>query len=65
MVSALAIHHLDDRGKANLFRRVTSALAPGGRFAFVDVVVSIASVANPVPIEPGIDLPSTTSDLLH
>lgn len=65
VVSALAIHHLDDRGKANLFRRVASALAPGGRFAFLDVVAALAPVPNPVPIEPGVDLPSTASDLLR
>jgi len=65
VVSALAIHHLDDRGKANLFHRVASALAPGGRFAFLDVVASVAPVSNPVPIEPGVDLPSTAHDLLH
>jgi len=64
VVSALAIHHLDDRGKANLFRRVASALAPGGRFAFLDVVASEAPVSNPVPVEPGVDLPSTADDLL-
>jgi tRNA (cmo5U34)-methyltransferase len=65
VVSALAIHHLDDRGKANLFRRVASALAPGGRFAFLDVVASIAPVSNPVPIERGVDMPSTAHDLLR
>ncbi len=42
VVSALAIHHLDDPGKANLFRRVASALGPGGRFAFLDVVAAVA-----------------------
>jgi tRNA (cmo5U34)-methyltransferase len=65
VVSALAIHHLDDEGKANLFRRVSSALVPGGRFAFLDVVVSRAPVSDPVPIEPGVDLPSTAEDLLY
>ncbi len=64
VVSALAIHHLDDRSKINLFRRVASALAPGGRFAFLDVVASVTPVSNPVPIEPGVDLPSTAHDLL-
>jgi tRNA (cmo5U34)-methyltransferase len=65
VVSSLAIHHVDHRGKVNLFRRVASALTPGGRFAFLDVVASIVPVSNPVPIEPGVDLPSTASDLLH
>lgn len=65
VVSAFAIHHLDDQGKANLFRRVAASLAPGGRFAFLDVVASVAPVSNPVPVEPGVDLPSTAHDLLH
>jgi tRNA (cmo5U34)-methyltransferase len=38
-VSAFAVHHLDARGKADLFARVAAALAPGGRFAIADVVV--------------------------
>jgi tRNA (cmo5U34)-methyltransferase len=65
VVSALAIHHLDDRSKANLFRRVASALVPGGRFAFLDVVIPAAPVSKPVPVESGIDRPSTTRDLLR
>ena len=65
VVSALAIHHLDDQSKADLFRRVASVLSPGGRFAFLDVVAATAPVPKAVPIEPGVDLPSTTSDLLH
>lgn len=64
IVSALVIHHLDDRGKRDLFRRVASALIPGGRFTFLDVVVSAAPVPRPVPIEPGVDLPSSLPDLL-
>jgi tRNA (cmo5U34)-methyltransferase len=32
IVSALSIHHLDDRDKAKLFRRVYDALKPGGAF---------------------------------
>jgi tRNA (cmo5U34)-methyltransferase len=32
IVSALAIHHLDDAGKRQLYRRIFSALAPGGLF---------------------------------
>ena len=65
VVSALAIHHLDARSKADLFRRVASVLSPSGRFAFLDVVTATAPVPQAVPIEPGVDLPSTTSDLLH
>ena len=65
IVSALAIHHLDDGGKADLFRRVASALAPGGRFVLLDVVTSTEPVDRPVPIEPGVDLPSQVADLLR
>jgi len=32
VVSCLAVHHLDGEGKADLFRRIAAALAPGGRF---------------------------------
>ena len=32
IVSALAIHHLNDAGKRGLFSRILSALAPGGLF---------------------------------
>jgi SAM-dependent methyltransferase len=40
VVSALAVHHLDGAGKADLFARVAARLRPGGRFVFGDVVVS-------------------------
>ena len=39
VASALAVHHLDAADKADLFRRVRAALAPGGRFVLADVVV--------------------------
>jgi len=43
VVSALAIHHLPDAGKASLFARVREALAPGGIF------VNAEQVAGPTP----------------
>jgi tRNA (cmo5U34)-methyltransferase len=43
VVSALAIHHLDDPGKQVLFARVRAALAPGGVF------VNAEQVAGPTP----------------
>jgi tRNA (cmo5U34)-methyltransferase len=58
VVSAFAIHHLDAAAKSRLFTRVASALSPGGRFVACDVVVPTRVVARPVPLEPGIDLPS-------
>jgi tRNA (cmo5U34)-methyltransferase len=43
VISALAIHHLPDDGKADLFARVREALAPGGIF------VNAEQVAAPTP----------------
>ncbi|WP_233558917.1 class I SAM-dependent methyltransferase [Micromonospora radicis] len=43
VVSALAIHHLDDAGKRDLYRRVAAALGPGGVF------VNAEQVAGPTP----------------
>jgi tRNA (cmo5U34)-methyltransferase len=43
VVSALAIHHLEDAGKRALFERVREALAPGGVF------VNAEQVAAPTP----------------
>jgi tRNA (cmo5U34)-methyltransferase len=43
VVSALAIHHLDDRAKRALFARVCEALPPGGVF------VNAEQVAGPTP----------------
>jgi tRNA (cmo5U34)-methyltransferase len=43
VVSALAIHHLDDAGKRALFARVRAALPPGGVF------VNAEQVAGPTP----------------
>lgn len=39
VVSALAVHHLDARGKADLFRRIAEALVPGARAVIADLVV--------------------------
>ncbi|MGC4852729.1 class I SAM-dependent methyltransferase [Micromonospora sp. DT4] len=43
VVSALAIHHLDDAGKRALYRRAAAALTPGGVF------VNAEQVAGPTP----------------
>ncbi|PGH41596.1 tRNA (cmo5U34)-methyltransferase [Micromonospora sediminicola] len=43
VVSALAVHHLDDDGKRALYRRVVDALTPGGVF------VNAEQVAGPTP----------------
>jgi tRNA (cmo5U34)-methyltransferase len=43
VVSALAIHHLDDAGKRDLYRRIRAVLASGGVF------VNAEQVAGPTP----------------
>jgi tRNA (cmo5U34)-methyltransferase len=43
IASALAIHHLDDAGKADLYRRAAERLAPGG------VLINAEQVAGPTP----------------
>lgn len=43
VASALAIHHLDDAGKADLYARAAAVLAPGG------VLVNAEQVAGPTP----------------
>jgi tRNA (cmo5U34)-methyltransferase len=62
VISAFAVHHLDADEKAALFDRVAEVLAPGGRFVLCDVVVPTAPVAQPVPLDPGIDQPSPLAD---
>jgi tRNA (cmo5U34)-methyltransferase len=63
--SALAIHHLDGPGKADLFARVAAVLAPGGRFAMADVVVPEDPADVVTPLDAGFDLPDTVPDLLR
>lgn len=43
VASALAIHHLDDAGKADLYARAADVLAPGG------VLINAEQVAGPTP----------------
>jgi tRNA (cmo5U34)-methyltransferase len=62
--SALAVHHLDGPGKADLFARVAVALAPGGRFVLADVVVPEDPADVVTPLDEGFDLPETVPDLL-
>ncbi len=64
-VSALAVHHLDERGKADLFARVAAALRPGGRFVLADVVVPDDPADAVVPLSPDYDLPSRVADQLE
>lgn len=64
VVSAFAVHHLPGTGKADLYRRIAGVLRPGGRFVLLDVVVPIADVDQPVPLDPQIDVPSPLADQL-
>jgi tRNA (cmo5U34)-methyltransferase len=62
--SALAIHHLDAAGKADLFARVAGVLEPGGRFVIGDVVVPDDPADAVTPLSPDYDLPSPVADQL-
>lgn len=53
VVSALSVHHLPGRAKAELFARVASVLAGGGRFVLGDVVESGGVVERGGVVEPG------------
>ena len=65
VVSALAVHHLDAAGKADLFARIASVLRPGGRFVLADVVVSDDPAHAVTPLDPSYDLPDTVPDQLR
>jgi tRNA (cmo5U34)-methyltransferase len=64
VVSALAVHHLDAAGKADLFRRVAKILAPGGRFVLGDLVVPDDPGDAVTPIDGVYDQPSTVAEQL-
>jgi tRNA (cmo5U34)-methyltransferase len=60
--SALAVHHLDDAGKRELFRRVAAVLRPGGVFVLADVVVPDNPDDQQTPIDGEYDLPDRLDD---
>jgi tRNA (cmo5U34)-methyltransferase len=62
VVSALAVHHLDGAGKADLFARVAARLRPGGRFVLGDVVVPDDPADLVTPIDGVYDQPNTMDD---
>jgi SAM-dependent methyltransferase len=64
VVSALAVHHLDGPGKAELFRRVAAVLRPQGRFVLGDVVVPVDPADVVTPIDGIYDQPSSVADQL-
>lgn len=60
--SALAVHHLDGPGKADLFARVAAVLAPGGRFVLADLVVPEGPpVDGATPVDGDYDTPDTVA----
>ncbi len=64
VVSALAVHHLDGPGKADLFRRIAAVLAAGGRFVMADVIVPDDPADVVTPIDGVYDKPSRLEDQL-
>ncbi len=65
IVSALAVHHLDGTGKADLFRRLAAQLRPGGRFVLADLVLPDDPADAVTPIDDdGYDKPSSAADQL-
>jgi SAM-dependent methyltransferase len=65
VVSALAVHHLDAAGKADLFRRVAAVLRPGGRLVLGDVVVPDDPADVVTPIDGVYDKPSRADEQLR
>jgi tRNA (cmo5U34)-methyltransferase len=63
-ISALAVHHLDGPGKANLFKRLGPVLSPVGTFVLADVVVPDDPADAVTPLSPDYDLPSTIDEQL-
>lgn len=65
VISALAVHHLDGPGKADVFRRVAHVLRLGGRFVLGDVVVPEDPADAITPIDGEHDKPSSAVDQLR
>jgi len=63
-VAALVVHHLPGERKAELFRRVHTALRPRGRFVLADVVIPEDPQDAVTPLSPEYDHPSSVSDHL-
>ncbi|HZO76556.1 MAG TPA: Sua5/YciO/YrdC/YwlC family protein [Solirubrobacteraceae bacterium] len=64
VASALAIHHLKDDDKEQLFARIARALEPGGRFVLADVVVPADPADAVTSLTPDFDRPSPVADQL-
>jgi trans-aconitate methyltransferase len=59
VISVLAVHHLDDEGKRDLFRRVREQ----SRSLVLGDVVDVPPERRVAPLEPGFDMPSPAADL--
>ena len=64
VVSALAVHHLEGTGKADLFGRIASRLDPAGRFVLADVVEPVNPPYVVTAIDPEVDHPSKLDEQL-
>ena len=64
VVSALAVHHLEGEGKADLYRRVAAVLAPAGRFVLADVVKPVNPSYVVTHIDPEVDHPGSLDENL-
>jgi len=64
VVTALAVHHLDAAGKADLFARVAARLRPGGRFVIADLIVPVDPADVVTEIDGVYDQPSSLADQL-
>jgi tRNA (cmo5U34)-methyltransferase len=64
VVSALAVHHLEGTGKADLFRRIARRLDPAGRFVLADVVEPVDPSYVVTAIDPEVDHPSKLDEQL-
>ena len=59
VISVLSVHHLDDPGKRDLFRRVREQ----ARSLVIGDVVDVPPGRRVAPLEPGVDLPTPAADL--
>lgn len=62
VISALAVHHLDGDGKADLFRRVRAVTAAGGAFVLADLVVPEDPAEVVTYVDGVVDRPSSVGD---
>jgi tRNA (cmo5U34)-methyltransferase len=64
IVSAFALHHVDEALRADLLPRVAQRLSEGGRFVLADVVEPHAPVFDPTPLDRAQSAVSRPEELL-